>query len=244
MHALHLLASLALLPLTFAAHITVLIPPSRDLSNPSTLPSTTHSTLFRLDNTLTTPLTRRNTFEFTDVTPGSYLFTIQCRDYTFAPYRVDVTTMGDEGRENVEVWQTFWGNEWGNKGERIGGSIWEESSSESVRIEARVERVKNYYQERQGFDPLSFLKSPMILMALFSLVLIVGMPYLTESSKWCLLRVERLRLILIESLQWTRRQRRSLQRYRQVGLWERRIKRMRCRTLIWRAGWLGRVLSA
>jgi len=71
----------------------------------------------------------------------------------------------------------------GNKGERIGGGIWEGSTSESVSVEARVERMKIYYQERQGFDPLSFLKSPMILMALFSLVLIVGMPYLTESSK-------------------------------------------------------------
>jgi hypothetical protein len=33
-------------------------------------------------------------------------------------------------------------------------------------------------------DPLSFLKSPMILMGLFSLVLIVGMPYLTEGCKF------------------------------------------------------------
>lgn len=31
-------------------------------------------------------------------------------------------------------------------------------------------------------DVLSFLKSPMILMALFSLVLILGIPYLTDNS--------------------------------------------------------------
>lgn len=32
-------------------------------------------------------------------------------------------------------------------------------------------------------DPISFLKSPMILMALVSLVMIVGVPYLTDNSK-------------------------------------------------------------
>lgn len=50
-------------------------------------------------------------------------------------------------------------------------------------IEARPLGTKSYYQDRGGFDALSFLKSPMILMALFSMGLIFGMPYLMENSK-------------------------------------------------------------
>lgn len=32
-------------------------------------------------------------------------------------------------------------------------------------------------------SPLSFLKSPMILMGLFTLVIVFGMPYLMDNSK-------------------------------------------------------------
>jgi len=115
--------------------------------------------------------------------------------------------------ENVEVWQTFWGNEWGNKGARVGAGTMssrvgmddDETSDEAVVIEIKPERAKEYYAERDGCEyttacrvldlieltllrcavsPIDFLKSPMILMALASLGLIVGMPYLMDSSKF------------------------------------------------------------
>lgn len=104
---------------------------------------------------------------------------MQARDHTFPPLRVDVTSQqeGAGAGEKAEVYQTFWGNEWGNKGEYRGGGAGEAT------IQIQAESVKNFYQERQGFDPVSFLKSPMILMALVSLVLIVGIPWLTDSSE-------------------------------------------------------------
>lgn len=48
----------------------------------------------------------------------------------------------------------------------------------------RAGAEKQYYQERGGFSILSFLKSPMILMGLASVVLIFGMPYLMDNSKF------------------------------------------------------------
>ena len=77
----------------------------------------------------------------------------------------------------IRAWQTFPGNEWDNKGEDRG------SGGNGVVIDVRPLGPKYYFQERGGFSPLSFLKSPMILMALFSMVLIFGMPYLMENSK-------------------------------------------------------------
>ncbi|KAL8644307.1 MAG: hypothetical protein Q9226_007830 [Calogaya cf. arnoldii] len=49
------------------------------------------------------------------------------------------------------------------------------------RVELRVRGVKGYYEERQGFELLGLLKSPMILMALVGLVMVFGMPYLLEN---------------------------------------------------------------
>jgi hypothetical protein len=148
---------LSCLPAALAAHVVFNIPVTGSiLPNPSTLPPSTHATLFRLDNTLSTSITRRNTFDFPDVSPGSYLFTIQCRDFTFAPLRVDVTAVaGQKGSENVEVWQTFWGNEWGNKGENRGVGVWTigeggKPMTGPVVIETKPDYEKQYYEERQG----------------------------------------------------------------------------------------------
>ena len=146
------------LPITLAARITFTIPPTVLLPNPATLPPSTHATLFRLDSTLTAPITRRNTFDFVDVTPGSYLYTVQCRDYTFPPLRVDVIAGVETGSEHVDVWQTFWGNEWGNKGEHRGSGTWARGgeggvgAGQAVVVETKPERTKDYYQERQGCE--------------------------------------------------------------------------------------------
>ncbi|TVY51896.1 hypothetical protein LCER1_G004479, partial [Lachnellula cervina] len=101
--------------------------------------------------------------------------------HAFAPLRVDVSGTGaGDGNgvgEKVQVWGTFRGNEWGNKGEeyavrKVGGVwVWE----------VRVIAEKEYFFERSGFSPLSLLKNPMILIAGVSMIIVFGMPYLMDS---------------------------------------------------------------
>ena len=87
-----------------------------------TLPSTTHATLQSSGPPLDAYLTRSNTFNFHNVSAGSYLATVHCRDFAFEPLRIDVvleeTVEGSgEHKEIIRAWQTFLGNEWDNKGE-------------------------------------------------------------------------------------------------------------------------------
>ncbi|KAF2271706.1 uncharacterized protein EI97DRAFT_259900 [Westerdykella ornata] len=175
------LLPLTLLPPLLTAALLTLHIPTTPLANPSTLPPTTHATLQSAGPPLTAHLTRSNSFLFIDVPPGSYLATIHCRDYIFEPLRIDITLEEagegrDEKKEVIRAWQTFFGNEWENKGESRGSG-----SNGAVVVEVRPVARKEYYEQRGGFSPLSFLKNPMILMALVSGVLIFGMPYLMEN---------------------------------------------------------------
>jgi len=78
----------------------------------------------------------------------------------------------------VEVWGTFRGNEWGNKGEAVSIT----ADSDGVwGFEGRVLGGKEYFMERSGFSPLSLLKNPMILIAGVSMVVVFGMPYLMDN---------------------------------------------------------------
>lgn len=167
--------------LASAANLTVAVPPSQLLPNPGVLPPSTHAILLgppgvRLD----APIRRDNTFVFSDLPEASYLLTIHSRDYFFAPLRVDVQqpASAEDPLQTIEAWQTFRGNEWSNKGPSFG------AGKGSLTINVRAGAPKDFYQERGGFSILSFLKSPMILMGLFSVVMIFGMPYLMDSSKY------------------------------------------------------------
>ncbi|OAL01594.1 hypothetical protein IQ06DRAFT_246315 [Phaeosphaeriaceae sp. SRC1lsM3a] len=174
------IATLASLASTVSAARFLLQIPSTGGLNPSTLPSTTHATLQSSGPPLDAYLTRSNTFNFANVSAGSYLATVHCRDYIFEPMRIDVSLeeavegSGDK-KEVVKAWQTFLGNEWDNKGESRG------EGGNGLVIEARVIATQYYYQERGGFSPLSFLKNPMILMAVVSMGLMFGMPKLMEN---------------------------------------------------------------
>ncbi|KAF2710936.1 hypothetical protein K504DRAFT_489903 [Pleomassaria siparia CBS 279.74] len=174
------LATLACLASAVSAARFTLHIPNTPIVNPSTLPSTTYATLHSSGAPIEAYLTRANSFNFANVSAGSYLLMVHCRDYAFHPLRLDVSVEeavegSGEKRELVKAWQTFIGNEWDNKGELIG------EGGNGVVLETRPLGQKYYFQERQGFSPLSFLKSPMILMALFSMVMIFGMPYLMEN---------------------------------------------------------------
>jgi hypothetical protein len=166
--------------LATAARLAISIPPSPPLlPNPSTLPSTTHAVLLgppgiRYD----APIRRDNTFIFPSLDTASYLLQIHSRDHLFPPLRIDVST-AEDGAQSVSAWQTFRGNEWSNQGSHYG------TGQGELNIEVRPVGQKEFYAERQGFSLLSFLKSPMILMALVSVVMIFGLPYLMDNSTSC-----------------------------------------------------------
>ncbi|KAF1353578.1 hypothetical protein BDV97DRAFT_291335 [Delphinella strobiligena] len=175
-------AALCLASLTEAAKLTVSIPSSPPLlPNPATLPASTHATLLGASGQhYDARLSRSNTLVFKDLGPGSYLLNIHSRDYFFAPFRVDVslTEAGadeSEAQELIQVSQSFMGNEWSNLGPSHG-----KQKGELV-VTLAPNGKKNYYQQREGFNILSFFKSPMILMGLFSVVMIFGMPYLMDN---------------------------------------------------------------
>ena len=224
--------------LTSAANLSISIPPSPpQLPNPATLPPTTHAVLLGPPGIhYSASLRRDNTFAFQDLPSASYLLTIHTRDYFFPPLRIDVANAADEAQpQTISAWQTFRGNEWTNKGPHYG------TGKGELQISVQPASTKNFYQERGGFSILSFLKSPMILMALVSGVMIFGMPYLMDNST--LLRGtgtgDGRRT---DVTQWTRRRRPSSRRCRRrVRSAARRARRRRCRISTWRAGWLGRV---
>lgn len=150
---------------------------------------------------------------FSGLTQGSYLLTLHSRDYFFPPFRVDVEPAeGGNGEDLVQIWQTFRGNEWSNKGPRYGAGVGYATA------EIRPSAKKEFYQARGGFSLISFVKSPMILMALFSVVMIFGMPYLMDNSMSTLARHSCTSCAVdafADLTQWTQRPRRSLTKCRQ-----------------------------
>lgn len=121
----------------------------------------------------------------------------------FAPLRVDL----HEGEvKEVEVWGTFRGNEWANKGEASSIKKLREEGVDIWAFELKVGPQKEYFLERPGCEspsldrwkggsimrnllilqkvsPFSLLKNPMILIAGVSMLIVFGMPYLMDNSK-------------------------------------------------------------
>jgi len=122
------------------------------------------------------------------VTSGSYLLDVHCHTHAFNPLRVDVheglklkdNGAGVEDVQEVMVWGTFRGNEWGNKGEAV--AVKEVDGKVGVwGFEVVARGMKDYYIERAGFSPLSLLKNPMILIAGVSMIIVFGMPYIMDN---------------------------------------------------------------
>ncbi|KAK3304521.1 uncharacterized protein B0T15DRAFT_536742 [Chaetomium strumarium] len=165
--------------------VTLHIPPSPPvLANPHLLPPSTHATLTTLGKALSAPLSTANTFVFHNVTPGSYLVDVHCPTHGFAPLRLDVTRpTEDEARDDVggsalrlrvRAWETYRGNDWGNKGEAV-------PVREGGVLDVRVQGQKGYFVERSSFSVLSIFKNPIILLSLVSMGLFFGMPKLVEN---------------------------------------------------------------
>jgi hypothetical protein len=145
-----LLTLLPELAVTVTAPLTILIPPAA--IPPSLLPPSTSASLTTLGVTYTAPLQRDSRFVFRNVSAGSYLLDVHCRDYAFAPLRVDVSDDGKGGLE-VDAWQTWRGNEWGNKGERRGGG---------EVVEVSPVGGKEFYAERQGCESFILSRYPVL----------------------------------------------------------------------------------
>lgn len=95
---------------------------------------------------------------FRNVTQGSYLLDIHCATHAFAPLRVDVSPILDGALEDgvpghgevkleVKAWETYRGNDWGNKGEeaprqKLG------NNENGVVFGAKVLGEKGYFMER------------------------------------------------------------------------------------------------
>ncbi|SPO03822.1 uncharacterized protein DNG_06505 [Cephalotrichum gorgonifer] len=144
--------------------------------NTHTLPPSSHATLTTLGKHHSALLTPAGEFVFHNVSEGSYLADVHCSTHAFSPVRIDVAVGGgDEAGEKVvvEAWETYRGNSWGNKGEVMVG--------EGGSVGVRCLGGKNYFIERPTFSVFSILKNPMILLALVSMGLFVGMPYLVDN---------------------------------------------------------------
>jgi hypothetical protein len=143
---------LALLPLAAATHLRISIPPSTSLHNRAVLPPSTHASLTTLNKRYTAPLRIDHSFDFPNVTAGSYLLDVNCHSHGFGPLRVDVhekaAAQTDSETKEVSVWGTFRGNEWANKGEVV-----EVSKSQGIWwFEVQALGVKEYLQPRPGCE--------------------------------------------------------------------------------------------
>ncbi|TQS36329.1 hypothetical protein Golomagni_03226 [Golovinomyces magnicellulatus] len=170
-------------PFTFAAYLQPFIRSLPSDTVASKLPPSTHATLTTLSQTYSAPLSTRGNFNFKNVSSGSYLLEVYCHSFSFAPLRVDVREEGYslDDLEYVQVWNTFRGNEWENKGEIVNVIKEEEGTSKRYSFEVQLLATKKYIMERPGFSPLNMLKNPMILMAILTMVVVFGMPYLMDN---------------------------------------------------------------
>ncbi|KAF2397238.1 hypothetical protein EJ06DRAFT_584710 [Trichodelitschia bisporula] len=165
------LSTLLLAPAALAAHLTIQPTPL-----PATVPPSTHATLLG-PSSYTAPLTRTGFFVFANVSSGSYLLTLHSRAFTAETIRIDVGPPSADARglQRVEAWAVGLGREWEAKGAGRG------AGDGYARVEVKTGGPRVVFAERQSFSVLSLFKNPMIIMAVVSLGLVVGTPYLLEN---------------------------------------------------------------
>lgn len=197
---IHSVLLLLLCNIVYAARITLQIHPSNILTNPNSLPPSTHATLTAPNGVvLRAPIRKDNNILIEDIqTVGSHLLSIYTRDYVFASYRIDTTPdltstgSGSEGQSSVLInfaAQLFPGTQWSDTGVNLVPSQPDASSPSgqsarpqtSITIAPRIVSQKEFYETRAGFSPLSLLKNPMILLAIVALAFTFGMPKLMEN---------------------------------------------------------------
>ncbi|KAL2423965.1 hypothetical protein ABEF95_010674 [Exophiala dermatitidis] len=174
-----LVAICQLLSFALAATLRIEIPSSNLLPNPNSLPASTHATLTSGSGPPIKAIIRKgNYIEFPEInTVGSHLVDIYSRDYVFAPYRIDISPAPDSpGTLITGAWETYRGARWADRGVAL-----VIAPTEKLTLTAKVLGTKNFYEQRQGFNPLTLLKNPMILLGLVALAFTFGMPKLMEN---------------------------------------------------------------
>ena len=132
-----------LVAVVFSTRLQVQIPSTPALPNPAILPPSTSASLTTLSSSYSAPLRADSSFDFRNVSFGSYLLDVHCSTYRFAPLRVDVSADGV-----VEAWGTFRGNEWENKGEAL--LVRDVRGTKVFDVKAGGE--KGYYVPRAGCE--------------------------------------------------------------------------------------------
>ncbi|KAH0840592.1 hypothetical protein FOPE_05989 [Fonsecaea pedrosoi] len=176
---LPLVALCYILSPVLAASLRVTVTPSNILPNPNVLPASTHAVLTSGSAPpIRAVLRKGNYFEFPEIsTSGSHLLDIYSHDYVFAPYRIDISPSSDsDGTVVAGAWETYRGTRWDDRGVALVAT-----PTEQLDMSAKILSKKNFYEQRQGFNPLSLLKNPMILMAVVALAFTFGMPKLMEN---------------------------------------------------------------
>ncbi|KEF63463.1 uncharacterized protein A1O9_01441 [Exophiala aquamarina CBS 119918] len=174
-----LLALCRLLAWSSAASLRVQIPASNLIPNPFTLPSSTHATLTSGTEPPRRALLRRGDyFDFSNITTvGSHLLEVHSRDFVFAPYRIDIAPSADSAESVISgAWETYRGTKWEDRGVALVAA-----PTKDLALSVKTLSGKNFYEQRQGFNPMSLLKNPMILMAVVALAFTFGMPKLMEN---------------------------------------------------------------
>lgn len=158
MHFKYLLA-IQLSHLILAIRLRPSISSSLAFTSASPLSPSTHARLTTLSQIYSAPLQTDGKFVFPNVTEGSYLFEIYCHSYFFAPLRVDVEESKDtDNLEEVQVWETFRGNEWENKGRKVPIRIEGQGKNKIYHFEVQSLATKKYIIERPGCA--SYLRTP------------------------------------------------------------------------------------
>lgn len=137
---------MSLLPAAAASSLTLFLPAS---PNPYGFQASTHATLSRAGAQYSAPISSSNTFVFKNITSGSYLADVHCSTDVFQPLRIDIDLLPEDGAESgVQAWETFRGNDWGNKGE----AVKVRDGSQGRGIEVRAIGGKNYFMERPACE--------------------------------------------------------------------------------------------
>ena len=157
-----------------AASLRVQVPASSILPNPNTLPASSHATLTSGSGLVQHAVLRKgNYFDFNDIsTIGSHLLDIYSHNYVFAPYRIDIS----DAHQITLAAETYHGIQWSDHGVNFAPA-----PTTNLTISAKCLSQKNFYETRQGFNVLSLLKNPMILMGVVALAFTFGMPKLMEN---------------------------------------------------------------
>lgn len=187
-----------------AASIILRIQPSNLLPNPNALPPSTHATIIAPNGEVVQSSIRNDNTIILDpiTTIGSHLLSIYTRDFVFASYRIDTNLNPSspqasalpEKADDILISfaaQTFPGTQWSDTGISLlpqnpapnpdAPADQRSLPVSSLTIVPRVLAAKNFYEDRPAFNPISLLKSPMVLLGIVGLAFTFGMPKLMEN---------------------------------------------------------------